>query len=464
MARFGGTRETGRDGSGSRGPRRSGPGWARPAGAWRAVALLLVGALVAAGCGLDGASLGLGDDETTTTAPTTTATASTDTVATTPVESCPMTSEALAAVNAATYAVYGETFVNDPEEGPTVRQAQIGTAWAVDDHVLVTNGHITEAYREFAADGVQLDRAFAIEAGTGTLVDLTEAITHPGYTGDPLGSPDVGLLITEQTLPTLLPLAPDDVELQLGELIHIVGFPGDVTDTIQIIPGETVPQATSLSGAVTALRTFGDAAVVTPANIDIIQHQAPTTPGTSGSSMVACGAVVGVNNAGTVNLVAVPTEDGSLTIDRQAAAANNFAIHVRHIRELVGLYLVEQVTAVSLPVEAETEAMDVPLGMSAGVTLTGEVTDPYPHTIEITVADDGSITGQSTWGGNVYGLYGVLFSDGSVVFTDDGPEVNPETSRGVYQGTIVDDQTISGEYYEERDPNVVAEFTATVTG
>ncbi|MFV0526741.1 MAG: trypsin-like serine peptidase [Acidimicrobiales bacterium] len=430
---------------------------------WRAVLAAMVAALVAAGCGLDSPSISFGDNETTAPgAPTTAATTPTETVATTPVESCPMTSESLAAVNAATYAVYGETFVRDEEDGPTLRQFQIGTAWAVDDHLLVTNAHITETYLEFAADGVQLDRAFAIGAGTGTLIDLTEAITHPDYTGDPLHSPDVGLLVTDQTLSNLLPLAPDNVQLDLGELVHIVGFPGDVTDALQIIPGETVPQATSLSGAITALRSFDDTAVVTPDNVDVIQHQAPTTPGTSGSSMVVCGAVVGVNNAGTVNLVAVPAEDGSLTIDRQAAAANNFAIHIRHITELVGLYLVDQVTPVSLPVEAETRPMETPpMGMASGVTLAGEVEEPYGHSIEITVADDGSLTGQSLWGSNVYGLYGEVFSDGSVVFVDDAPEIDPATSRGVYQGQITDGQTITGNYYEERDPNLVATFTVT---
>ncbi len=122
-----------------------------------------------------------------------------------------------------------------------------------------------------------------------------------------------------------------------------------MTDAIEITPGETVPQATSLSGRVTARRSHDDSNVVTEDNLDVIQHQAPTTPGTSGSSLVSCGVVIGVNNAGTVRVVAVPGEDGQLGFDRQSAAANNFAVHHRHIQTLLTLFDNNAVQGTAMP-------------------------------------------------------------------------------------------------------------------
>src|SRR5690606_9550122 len=106
----------------------------------------------------------------------------------------------------------------------------------------------------YADAGVQLSGAIAIQAGTGRVVELLRKIVHPGYTGDPLRSPDVALLTTRDEMPILLPLAPEDIPLVLGDDLQIVGFPGDVTDAITIVPRMTVPQATSLTANVTALR------------------------------------------------------------------------------------------------------------------------------------------------------------------------------------------------------------------
>jgi len=132
------------------------------------------------------------------------------------------------------------------------------------------------------------------------------------------GTPAAVRNISQQELPSTLELAVTEVELSLGDEISIVGFPGDVTDFIEIVPGETVPQATSLSGDITALRTHDDTEAVTADNLDVIQHQVPTTPGTSGSSMVSCGKVIGVNFAITADF------DGS-----------NFGVPIRYVRDLL---------------------------------------------------------------------------------------------------------------------------------
>ena len=374
--------------------------------------------------------------------------------------SCPDEATVLNDVNAATYAIYGETIVN-PGGNPELVHFQIGTAWAAGRRLLVTNAHVTQAYVEFAEQGVQLERAIAIQAGTGEVVTLLRELTHPDYDGDPLRSPDVGLFTTQQELPSTLELADPEVEISLGDEVSIVGFPGDVTDFIEIVPGETVPQATSLNGDVTALRTHDDTEAVTPENLDVIQHQVPTTPGTSGSSMVACGEVIGVNNAGTVNLVAVPAADGSLTIDRQAAASNNFGVHVRHIDEMIGLFEDNAIQGNELPVEAEviaaTSGDDMPIG---ALSLIGEVLGTqYGHGVEIAVADDGTITGTSTWANNnQFSLSGQIFEDGRVFFIDDAPELNPELRRGFYEGTVVSETRIEGVYFEEGVEETTADF------
>ncbi len=374
---------------------------------------------------------------------------------------CPDLGTSIETVNAATYAVYGEAIVNS-DGGPELVHFQIGTAWAVDRRLLVTNAHVTEAFVEFAAQGAQLERALAIQAGTGEVVELLQEITHPDYSGDPLTSPDIGLFSTRDELPVRLELADDDVALELGDELQIVGFPGDVTDFIEIVPGETVPQATSLNGQITALRSHDDTSVVGADNIDVIQHQAPTTPGTSGSSIVSCGKVVGINNAGTVNLIATPSADGSLTIDRQAAAANNFGVHVRHIREMLELFEDGALVGESLPIEA-TRAEPPASAADDRLLLNGVVSAPYDHSFVIEVLEDGSLVGTSDWSGNTFQLEGTIFEDGSILFVDDAYEASEgELLRGVYEAIITDDTTIEGVYYEEGAEEAQAAFTAEV--
>lgn len=304
-------------------------------------------------------------------------------------------------------------------------------------------------------------------------MELLRELTHPDYTGDPLTSPDVGLFTTRDEIATELPLAADDVPIELGEEVQIVGFPGDVTEFIEIVPGETVPQATSLNGQITALRAHDDTQTVTLDNLDVIQHQAPTTPGTSGSAMVSCGEVIGVNNAGTVNLIATPAPDGSLTIERQAAAANNFAVHVRHIRELLGLFEDNALQGAELPPPAAVVQQPPPVGDGTTgdadepvgtVLVSGEVGDPFLHTFTIEVdPSSGAVVGESSWEGNTFTLSGQVFEDGSVLFVDDAYESSGgEFRRGVYEGAVIDDVTLEGVYFEEGDEATQAPFVGQV--
>ncbi|MGB5758003.1 MAG: serine protease [Acidimicrobiales bacterium] len=383
------------------------------------------------------------------------------------VSQCPERSTMFDLMNRATYEVFGEFLVDDADEP---RYIPIGTAWGLDDRVLVTNGHVADAYESIASSGLQLNRAVGVQAGTGEVIELLRAIVHPDYTGDPLSSPDVALFTTKETLPTVLTLASDSVDISVGDELLLAGFPGDVDTFLRPVPGLTVPQATSLTGEVTALRSHDPTEVVTMENLDVIQHQAPTSPGTSGSAIVSCDPVVAINNAGTVRLVFTPGDDGETTIDRQPAAANNFGVHVRHIRNLMELFESNALQGYALPVEAEGPSGGGVGEMAGGdapaeaVTLVGAVSDQTAaHDFVITINPDGSITGTSTWDATGDFVFtGQLNADGTVFFTDDAPE-QLGYRRGTYEGTITSETTIEGIYYEQGQEDSTWAFAALVS-
>jgi hypothetical protein len=101
----------------------------------------------------------------------------------------------------------------------------------------------------------------------------------------------------------------------------------------------------------------------------------------------------------------------------------------------------------------------MPIG---ALTLVGDVLgDQYGHGIEVSVADDGSITGTSTWANNSqFTLSGQIDQDGRVFFLDDAPELNPELRRGFYEGQVVSETRIEGVYFEEGVEETTADFFA----
>ncbi len=437
----------------------------------RSLIIVAVLALVVSACG------GSAEETTTTAAETTTTAAeTTTTVAATGLsrqgfpEQCPATGESFNMQNAAAYQVFGQIDYFDQSTGQAaVHHAFIGTAWAVGERLLATNAHVTEAYTSAAQQGVQFSRAIAVQSGTGEVIRLLRALTHPDYSGDPLGSPDVGLFTSQEKLPAPLTLAPADSVLDLGDEFQLTGFPGDVDEFITVVPGQTIPQATSLSGNISAHRSHDQTQEVTLETLDVYQHQAPTTPGTSGSAMVHCGLVFAINNAGTVQMVVTPTQNGDFAIDRQAAAANNFGVHVRHIHEIVELFEANAVQGFELPVPA---IIQQPQGGGGGgnvggngggggtaqvqtLTFTGiaETNPQHSFTFEVDVAT-GEIYGISEWGTNQYLLSGIVNLDtGEYYFMDNGPEVNPDFLTGVYFGYIYEDGSLDGYYAEDEVTN-----------
>lgn len=354
---------------------------------------------------------------------------------------CPALTDAIAQTTAATYAMYGQN-AGTGDQGDL---EFIGTAWALEERLLITNAHVVEAFVDL---GGQFERVLALRAGTREVYEVSEGAMHPAYNGD--GTPDVGLFVVDEALPTQLRLAARSVLLAPGDELQIVGFPGDVADldVFEVSPGESIPQATALTGRITALRAFDATEDVSVENIGIIQHQTPTTGGTSGSSMVRCGAVVGVNFGGTPD----------------TAGANSFGIHVRHVYDLVGLFESRGLQRIDFPIEQEPPSSQGNGGDSGdggdATTLIGTVGDPFPHDFVIELSDDGSIVGVSRWGSAEFRLSGEFDGDGSVVIIDDAPE-RSEEPRGIYAGEIADG-TIEGIYFNEGDEETTAPWTARV--
>lgn len=382
--------------------------------------------------------------------------------------SCPSTSESLDAQNSATYQVFGEIPIRLQDGSTGLHYIFFGTAWAVRDRLLVTNAHVVAAFDQAASQGVQLSDAVAVQSGTGEIIRLLRSLTHPDYNGLPITSPDVGLLTSQEVMPDFLTLAPADSVLGLGDEVQIVGFPGDVEQFITSRPGVNVPQATSLLGTISSRRSHNDAEAVSTESLDVYQHQAPTTPGTSGSSMVHCGLVAGVNNAGTIKLVVTPspTQQGQFTIDRQAAASNNFGVHVKHIHEMIELFDANAVQGVALPVPAATTSASSGgqgqgSGQESGLagTYGAAVSDAEAqHQFVFAIDAQGNISGRSEWPQTGTGtLTGTVSADGTFKITDDAPE-RLGFRRGVYEGRVAQDGSISGIYYEETQENMTWQF------
>lgn len=262
-------------------------------------------------------------------------------------EGCPSAQEVFAQTVPATYLVAIEYRLG-PGENDLV-SIPIATAFGIAPDMLATNAHVVEATLD--SSFFPVERVLAAQSGTNATIELVGAVVHPAYEGNPLRSPDVGILRTAEDLPafTDLPSADARFTLASGDELFLSGFPGDVNTFLPIRLGITVPQATSLSGAISALRSFDATARVTRDTIDILQHQLPTSPGTSGSPLVHCGEVVAVHNAGTAKLVISVDAAGNPILDRNTAASNNFGLHVKYLRELVAMVGDGSVTVQTLP-------------------------------------------------------------------------------------------------------------------
>jgi Trypsin-like peptidase domain len=362
----------------------------------------------------------------------------------------------------------------------TDRRAPIafGTAFAIGDRLLATNSHVTkgvlESARAMAQQGERVIGVSAFQSETGREIPLLEALVHPTYTNT--RSPDVGLFVARDPLPTRLTLAsPEEASaLRKGDSLQVNGFPGDVWDQIigtSFQPGLTVPQASLFSGTVQALRNFDERVVVNPAStatIDMFEHSADTSPGTSGSPMLRNGKVIGVHNSGVVNVVVRPskTNPGQLVVDREILATASFGIHVKHLHNLIAEYntgVLEADKRFRLPPSDALVAAGggQSAGGGAGSAFTGNVANTdngnVAHQIQLSVDAAFNITGTSTWpanpslgfGARSFSLRGKSDASGKLEFTDNTPELVPGFRRGVYIGSLNPASgRITGQYYE----------------
>jgi V8-like Glu-specific endopeptidase len=166
------------------------------------------------------------------------------------------------------------------------------TAFSVRPTLLATNAHCVIAMEEGMRQGSTFS---ALPNGAiGGRLGIQRMWRHPGYSHDAdHPTEDVGLVEVAGTATVQVELANAQQleELATGEEIFVYGFPGDLANP-------TSPVATITSGVIGRMTAF-DGTGSDFAHSQLIQHNAFTSPGTSGSPIFDHrGLVIGVN-AGT---------------------------------------------------------------------------------------------------------------------------------------------------------------------
>ena len=227
----------------------------------------------------------------------------------------------------------------DPPPASTPRM--IASAFAIDEHTLATNAHVVTGVATVLRSG---GVAAVVQHETGARREITTVWAHPDFDGSASTSPDVGLIEVAGTLPSWLPLASDATlqDLQVLDEVILCGFPSDVFQSIDFAnlePGDLFrPRATCFIGSISSLRPFDPSVSATPGNLQLLQHDIPTTNGTSGSPILDdSGDVIAVHAAATLD------EGGS----------NRFAVRADSLRELI--HLVDSSSVAPLQTERRPE-------------------------------------------------------------------------------------------------------------
>ena len=150
------------------------------------------------------------------------------------------------------------------------------TAFAIQPTVLATNAHCVAAFKEKGGTPVVTQN----DSGGKVRFRILAAQMHPEYKSGrgSADAPDVGLLRVDGKMPKFVTLA-NDAELHSlgpGDDVFVIGFPGRVMDPIS-------PSATFLQGHLGRLVALGEKP---PENVDdavLVQHDAVTRGGNSGS-------------------------------------------------------------------------------------------------------------------------------------------------------------------------------------
>jgi S1-C subfamily serine protease len=150
------------------------------------------------------------------------------------------------------------------------------TAFAIKPNVLATNAHCVNAFKAKGGTPVVTQN----DSGGKVRFHIVGSSIHPGYQPGrgSADAPDVGLLRVDGKMPKIAVLA-SDAELHAlgpGDDVFVLGFPGRVMDPIS-------PSATFLQGHLGRLVALGEKP---PENVDdavLVQHDAVTRGGNSGS-------------------------------------------------------------------------------------------------------------------------------------------------------------------------------------
>jgi len=220
---------------------------------------------------------------------------------------------------------------------------ETGTGWFLGpDGWLITNGHVVASahrppasLRDDQADKavratcgrplpeaaararVTLQPALFVILSNGIRLPATVAKYSPPAAGVAMSGRDLALLRLEASDLPVLKLA-DSSRLQIGDRLHIVGFPGVVV-THELLNASAKVEATITNGAVSGFKQD-------VANQTVIQTDAPAASGISGGPVLnSAGDVVGV----------LTFVSGAATDQSEAVQGFNFVIPSAAVKEFV---------------------------------------------------------------------------------------------------------------------------------
>jgi FHA domain/Trypsin-like peptidase domain len=165
------------------------------------------------------------------------------------------------------------------------------TAFAVRPNVLATNAHCVVAAKQHGGSIVALENE-----GHGSIsFPVTDMRAHPGYRPSDANAltPDVGIATLGGKAAMVLTMASAQelAAVGAGDDVYLIGFPGRLMDTSN-------PTATFLAAHVGRVTTAGGRPGAFAENW-LVQHDAPTTHGTSGSPVFnGHGHVIAINSGG----------------------------------------------------------------------------------------------------------------------------------------------------------------------
>jgi V8-like Glu-specific endopeptidase len=165
------------------------------------------------------------------------------------------------------------------------------TAFAIQPSLLATNAHCVKAFKEKGGTPVVTQN----DSGGKVRYHILAATMHPRYKQGQASadSPDVGLIRIDGRMPKIVTQA-NDAELRSlgpGDDVFVLGFPGRVMDPLS-------PSATFLQGHIGRIVAFGEQAPKSTDDGVLIQHDAVTRGGNSGSPIFnQYGHVIGVHAA-----------------------------------------------------------------------------------------------------------------------------------------------------------------------